>query len=100
MDGLEVERVTQSSSEGRTAYRVIHVLDSGERLTLTSVAGPPADAGVTGMILVSEMPGDTAMGIVQFGRYTVDAHGKVPAAILEVLLSRLVEAIVTISPSN
>ncbi len=100
VDGLKVERVTQSSSEGGTAYRVIHVLDSGERLTLTSVAGPPADAGVAGLILVSDMPGDTAMGIVQFGRYTVNAHGKVPGAILEVLLGRLVEAIVTVSPPS
>ncbi len=98
VDGLEVEGVTQFSSDGRTAYRVIHVLDSGERLTLTSVAGAPANTGVARQIRVSTMPGDTAEGTVRFGRYTVNARGKIRGAILEVLLVRLVEATVTVSP--
>ncbi len=100
VDGLEVEGVTQFSSDGRTAYRVIHVLDSGERLTLTSVAGAPANTGVARQIRVRSMPGDTAVGTVRFGRYTMNARGKVRGAILEMLLGRLVEAIVTVSPPS
>ena len=100
VDGLEVEGVTQFSSDGRTAYRVIHVLDSGERLTLTSVAGAPANTGEARQIRVSTMPGDTAVGTVRFGRYTVNARGRVRGAILEVLLGRLVVATVTVRPSS
>ncbi len=76
------------------------MLDSGERLTLTSVAGAPANTGEARQIRVSTMPGDTAVGTVRFGRYTVNARGKVRGAILEGLLARLVESIVTVRSSS
>jgi hypothetical protein len=87
--GLAVQSVTQIETGG---YVVAQMLDSGELLTLTVVplGSDSADPTATGQVQV-EFLGDTAVGRVLFGGYTVRASGVVTAETMERLLRQLVE---------
>jgi len=87
--GLAVQSVTQIQAGG---YVVAQMLDSGELLTLTVVplGSDSADPTATGQVQI-EFRGDTAVGRVLFGGYTVRASGVVTAETMERLLRQLVE---------
>jgi hypothetical protein len=88
IEGLAIESVTEFPAGG---HRVVQLLDTGEPLALMSIpiAGDSVDAATAGQITVREMPGDTAVGTVSFGRYNVNARGRVAVEALRALLGRL-----------
>ena len=93
VEGLVVETVRALTAAGRTGYRLVQILDSGERLTLT-VFPIAADAAATmteGAVRVTSNADGTAEGIVRFGDYEVRAQGAISTELLEVLLEQLVE---------
>jgi hypothetical protein len=89
VDGLAVQRVTPIQTGG---YVVAQLLDSGEQLTLTVVplGSDSADPTATGQVQV-QVVGDSTVGTVLFGGYTVRASGLITAEAMERLLRRLVE---------
>ncbi len=89
VDGLEIQLITQIETGG---YVVGQRLESGERLTLTVIplGSDSADPSATGQVRV-EVVGDTAVGRVLFGGYTVRGSGLVTPEEMERLLRRLVE---------
>jgi hypothetical protein len=93
VEGLMVETVRALITAGRTGYRLVQILDSGERLTLT-VFPIAADAAATmteGAVQVTGNADGTAEGIVRFGDYEVRARAVISTELLEVLLEQLVE---------
>ena len=102
VEGLVVETVRALITPGRTGYRVVQMLDSGERLTLT-VFSITADAAATmteGAVQVTGNADGTAEGIVRFGGYEVRAQAAISTELLEVLLEQLVEGEGAGAPSN
>jgi hypothetical protein len=89
VSGLAVQRVTMIETGG---YVVEQILDSGERLTLTVIplGSDSADPTATGQVQV-EFVGDTAIGRVLFGGYTIRASGSVTVEAMERLLLQLVQ---------
>jgi tetratricopeptide (TPR) repeat protein len=89
IDGLQIRSVTEFSAGG---HRVVHVLDSGEPLTLMAVPLVAGTGDTTGMgqVIVRVLPGDSSMGTVRFGAYTINARGRVAIDVLQGLLGRLV----------
>jgi tetratricopeptide (TPR) repeat protein len=89
IQGLVIESVTEFPAGG---HRVVLLLDSGEPLALMSIpiAGDSVDATTADQITVREVPGDTAVGTVSFGRYNVNVRGRVAVEVLRTLLGRLV----------
>lgn len=99
VEGLMVATVRSLITPGRTGYRVVQILDSGERLTLT-VFPIAADAAATmteGAVQVTSNADGTAEGIVRFGDYEVRARAVISTELLKVLLEQLVEGA---GPSN
>lgn len=90
--GLVVDSISEFTSGDATGVRVIHFLDSGERLTLRAVpmSGAMADSSIVGAPRVTTLRGDTAFGTVVFGGYMVNARARMDAAELDQLLRRLV----------
>ncbi len=100
--GLVVETVSALITAGRTGYRLVQILDSGERLTLT-VFPIAADAAATmteGAVQVTSNADGTAEGIVRFGDYEVRARAVISTELLKVLLEQLVEGAGAGGPSN
>ncbi|MEE9184483.1 MAG: hypothetical protein V3U39_08405 [Acidimicrobiia bacterium] len=100
--GLVVETVRAATAAGRTGYRLVQILDSGERLTLT-VFPIAADAAATmteGAVRVTSNADGTAEGIVRFGDYEVRARAVISTELLKVLLEQLVEGAGARAPSN
>lgn len=87
--GVAVQSVTRIQTGG---YVVAQILDAGERLTLTVIplGNDSADPTATGQVQV-EFLGDTAVGRVLFGGYTIRASGVVTAEAMERLLLQLVQ---------
>jgi len=90
VSGVAVQSVTRIQTGG---YVVAQILDAGERLTLTVIplGNDSADPTATGQVQV-EFLGDTAIGRVLFGGYTVRASGVVTAEAMERLLLQLVQS--------
>ena len=100
--GLVVESVRALITPDGTGYRLVQILDSGERLTLT-VFPIDADSATTmteGVVRVASNADGTAEGIVRFGDYTVRAGAVINAELLKVLLEQLVEGEGARAPSN
>ncbi len=89
IDGLQIRSVTEFSAGG---HRIVHVLDSGEPLTLMAVPLVAGTGDTTGMgqVNVRAISGDSSMGTVRFGAYTINARGRVAIDVLRGLLGRLV----------
>jgi hypothetical protein len=93
VEGLVVETIRALITLGRTGSRVVQILESGERLTLTVF---PLDENaardlVDGEIQVANITESIAQGIVRFGDYEVQARAAISSDSLEVLLQQLVE---------
>jgi hypothetical protein len=99
VEGLVVETVTPMTTEGRTGYLVVQVLDSGERFTLAvfPITAEAAAVMTEGAVQITSNADGTAEGVVRFGDYEVRARGAISAELLEVLLEQLVEGE---APSN
>ena len=98
VQGFRVESTAEFAVDGKVGYRVTQVLNSGERLTLTTVyyGGNIAAAPWTEEITLSSLVGDTSTATMQFNGYAVEARAVVSASVLELLLGRLTE----VRPSN
>ena len=93
VDGLVVETVRTLITPGRTGSRVIQILESGERLTLT-IFPLDEDAArdlVDGEVQVANITESIVQGIVRFGDYEVRARAATSRDFLRVLLQHLVE---------
>ncbi len=102
VEGLMVATVRTLITPGRNGYRLVQLLDSGERLTLT-VFPIAADAAATmtdGAVQVTSNADGTAEGVVRFGDYEVRAQAVISSALLQVLLEQLVEGAGPGVPSN
>ncbi len=93
VEGLVVETIRALITPGRTGSRVVQILESGERLTLTVF---PLDENaardlVDGEIQVANITESIAQGIVRFGDYEVRARAAISGDSLEVLLQQLVQ---------
>jgi hypothetical protein len=102
VEGLVVESVRALITPDGTGYRLVQILDSGERLTLT-VFPLDADAATTmteGVVRVASNADGTAEGFVRFGDYAVRAGAVINAELLKVLLEQLVEGEGARAPSN
>ena len=97
VEGLVVETVRALITAGRTGLRVIQILESGERLTLTIF--PLSEDGardlVDGEVHAANLTGSIVQGIVRFGDYEVRARATVSSDLLEALLQQLVEGLPT-----
>ena len=93
VEGLVVETARTLITPGRTGYRLVQILDSGERLTLTifPIAGDAAVTMTEGAVQVIGNADGTAEGIVRFGDYEVRARAVISTELLKVLLEQLVE---------
>jgi hypothetical protein len=69
----------------------VQILESGERLVLTvNAVGADSTAPTAGAARITTL-GTTAVGVVRFGEFVVNARGVVAGDVLEALLERLVE---------
>ncbi len=102
VEGLVVETVRALTAAGRTGYRLVQILDSGERLTLTvfPITADAAAAMTEGVVQVIGNADGTAEGIVRFGDYEVRARAVISTELLDVLLEQLAEGEVARAPSN
>ena len=102
VEGLVVATVRTLIAQDRTGYRLVQLLDSGERLTLTvfPIAAGAAATMTDGAVQVTSNPDGTAEGIVRFGDYEVRARAAVSTELLEVLLEQLVEGPGPRTPPN
>ncbi len=94
VEGLVVETLRVLITPGGMGSRVIQILESGERLTLT-VFPLDEDAArdlVHGEVQVANITESIAQGIVRFGDYEVRARAAISSDSLEVLLQQLVES--------
>ena len=93
VEGLVVETARTVITPDRTGYRLVQILDSGERLTLTifPIAGDAAVTMTEGAVQVIGNADGTAEGIVRFGDYEVRARAVISTELLKVLLEQLVE---------
>jgi hypothetical protein len=89
IEGLQIQSVTEFSAGG---HRIVHILDSGEPLTLMAVPLVDGTGDTTGMgqVNVRALPGDSSVGSVRFGAYNINARGRVAIDVLQGLLGRLV----------
>jgi len=92
VEGLVVETARTLITPDRTGYRLVQILDSGERLTLTifPIAGDAAVTMTEGAVQVIGNADGTAEGIVRFGDYEVRARAAISTELLKVLLEQLV----------
>ena len=92
VEGLVVETARTFITPDRTGYRLVQILDSGERLTLTifPIAGDAAVTMTEGAVQVIGNADGTAEGIVRFGDYEVRARAAISTELLKVLLEQLV----------
>ncbi len=93
VEGLVVETIRALITPSRTGSRVVQILESGERLTLTVF---PLDEDATrdlveGEVQVATITESIAQGIVRFGDHEVRARAAISSDSLAVLLQRLVE---------
>ena len=97
VEGLVVETVRALITAGRTGLRVIQILESGERLTLTifPLSEDAARDMVDGEVHAANITGSIVQGIVRFGDYEVRARAAVSSDLLEALLQQLVEGLPT-----
>ena len=92
IEGLAVESVTEIAPGMNAGYRVVQLLGSGERLTLTVVPrGAGTDTLPSGQPNVGELAAGGAMGVVGFGDFVVSARGPVAPEVLDGLLRRLTQ---------
>ncbi|MCH8143261.1 MAG: hypothetical protein IIA55_00920 [Gemmatimonadetes bacterium] len=92
VEGLVVETARTLITPGRTGYRLVQILDSGERLTLTifPIAGDAVATMTEGAVQVIGNADGTAEGVVRFGDYEVRARAAISTELLKVLLEQLV----------
>ena len=88
--GLAVEDVSEFSSNGETGFRVVQLLESGERLTLTMLPFR-GDTTERSEGRVTAVAPDSAVGTVRFRGYLIEVRARVATDILQDLLRRLVE---------
>ena len=93
VEGLVVATVRALITPGRTGLRVIQILESGERLTLTifPLSEDAARDLVDGEVHAANITESIVQGIVRFGDYEVRARATVSSDLLEALLQQLVE---------
>ena len=94
VEGLVVETVRALITPDRIGSRVVQILESGERLTLT-IFPLDEDAArdlVDGEVHVANITESITQAIVRFGEYEVRAQATISSDLLEVLLQQLVEA--------
>ncbi len=98
VEGLVVETARALITADRTGYRLVQILDSGERLTLTifPIAADAAATMTEGAVQVIGNADGTAEGVVRFGDYEVRARAVISTELLKVLLEQLVAG----APSN
>jgi hypothetical protein len=91
VEGLVVERFRTLITPRRTGSRVVQVLDSGERLTLTVFPIPQQLRPhiLVGQVTVTGNPDGTSEGVVRFGNYEVRGQANISTDLLEVLLGQL-----------
>lgn len=88
VEGLPVARISEFSVAGRTGYRVVQLLQSGERLTLTLTPAGPTVVGLEEP-RITTLAGDTLLGTVHFGGFVVSAQARIAPDVLDGLLRRL-----------
>ncbi len=93
VEGLVVETVRALITPDRIGSRVVQILESGERLTLTVFPLNEDDARdlVEGEVQVATITESVAQGIVRFGDHEVRARAAISSDSLAVLLQQLVE---------
>jgi len=96
VDRLPIETVRMLLTPGESGSRVIQVLDSGERLTLTVFPIPRAlRSGMPlGQVSVSTLADGTSQGTARVGNYEVRARAPINQELLEVLLAQVVEVVI------
>ena len=96
VDRLPIETVRALLTPGETGSRVIQVLESGERLTLTVFPIPRALRSTVpmGRVRVATAADGTAEGTTRVGNYEVRARAPINAELLEVLLGQVVEVVI------
>jgi len=93
VDRLPIETVRALFTLGETGSRVIQILESGERLTLTIFPIPRALRSTLpmGQVSVFTAADGMAEGTARVGNYQVRARARINAELLEVLLQQVVE---------
>lgn len=93
VDGIELEEVTPTMYQGRSGFRAVQRLESGDELTIESyfLGADTAGIGPIGRIQIFPTAGDTVLGIVRTPSHLVYASGVLPQDSLRRLLGRLVE---------
>jgi hypothetical protein len=91
--GLPIESVRALITPSRTGSRVVQILESGERLTLTIFPIPRELRSriPMGRISMSTTADGITEGTTRVGNYQVRARAPINAELLEVLLQQLVE---------
>lgn len=93
VEGLEVDEVTPNEYQGRSGFRVVQRLDSGDPLTIESylLGADTAGVGRVGNIQIIPTTADTVLGIVRLPNHLVYASGVLPQDSMRTLLGSLVE---------
>jgi hypothetical protein len=87
--GLAVESLEEIAAQNRLGFRIVQVLDSGERIVLEEF---PADPAGTEEFGATTLPGDTLVARVRIGGVDVILKGVITDALAADLLERLVLA--------
>jgi hypothetical protein len=90
--GLAIEAVNETRIEGRTGYQVLQLLETGERVSILSLAtSEPAGPGAQGEVRIDAAPDGTRMARLRVGNHEVEVQGVVSEATMRNLVVRLAE---------
>jgi hypothetical protein len=90
--GLAIEAVNETRIEGRTGYQVLQLLETGERVSILSLAtSEPAGPGAQGEVRIDAAPDGTRMARLRVGNHEVEVQGVVSEAAMRNLVVRLAE---------
>ncbi len=89
VEGLPIESITEATYQGRSGFRVVHLLESDELFTVESYRDTTISG--SGRVTILATPSDTIVGIVRLEGYEIIASCVMPEDSLRSLMSRLVE---------
>ncbi len=89
VEGLEVDEVSEVESDGRTGYRVVHLLDWSDPLVIEAYRD--TTVRMSTYVQIDVTPPDTVVGIRRLDGYMVYASAVMPEDSLRSLMSRLSE---------
>jgi hypothetical protein len=88
--GLPIDAVREIIVEGRTAYEVLQVLETGGLVSILSLAtSEPASAGAQAEVRIDAAPDGTRMARLRVGNHEVEVRGNIPDSAMRALVVRL-----------